>query len=228
MKTLGIIVSAGSGRRFGDSLPKQFHLINGIAVIERTLICFEGSSIIGKVCLVVDNKYIHNYTKIIKKYNFKKIFRIVPGGKERQNSVYNGLMSAGSDWDIVVVHDGVRPFMTEKLLSSVVRAAEEFGAAVPGIKPYDTLKVKTRYSNVKKTLNRDMICSIQTPQAFRYEILKRAHLQARKEKYIGTDDAELVEHIGKRVKIVDGDYRNIKITTKYDIVIGNAIARSLL
>jgi 2-C-methyl-D-erythritol 4-phosphate cytidylyltransferase len=227
MRTLGIIVSAGKGKRFGDSLPKQFHLINGIPVIARALFCFERSNLIDKICLVIDNKYMRYYEKKIKKYKLKKIFNIVHGGKERQDSVYNGLMSSGNNWDIVVVHDGVRPFVSEELLNSVVRAAEKFGAAIPGVKPYDTLKVKSKSGIVKETLKRDMICAVQTPQAFRYEILKKAHLQARQDKYTGTDDAELVERIGKKVKIVEGDYRNIKITTKYDLIIGSAIAESL-
>ncbi len=224
MKTLAIIVSAGRGKRFGDSLPKQFHLIGGIPVIARTLLCFDRSKIIDKICLVIDKRYEDYYHRINKKYKIRKIFNIVHGGKERQQSVYNGLMSSGDGWDMVVVHDGVRPMVTEELLRAVLRAAKKFGSAIPGVKPYDTLKVKSKHSDVERTLDRDIISSIQTPQAFRYDILKEAHIRALKEKYTGTDDAELVERLGKRVKIVEGDYRNIKITTKYDI----AIAETLL
>ncbi len=227
MKTLAIIVSAGRGKRFGDSLPKQFHLIAGIPVIARTLLCFERSKIIDKICLVIDRRYEDYYQRINKRYKFQKIFNIVQGGKERQHSVYNGLMSSGEEWDIVVIHDGVRPLVTEELLRCVVGAAKKFGSAVPGVNPYDTLKIKSRHSYVEETLDREIISSIQTPQAFRYDIIKEAHVRALKEKYIGTDDAELVERLGRKVRIVEGDRRNIKITTKYDIAIAEALLKFL-
>lgn len=228
MKTLAIIVSAGKGKRFGDILPKQFHLINGVPVIAKTLLCFENSDIIDKICLVIDNKLIEKYEKILKKYRIKKVLKIVSGGKERQDSVYNGLFKSGNNWDIVVVHDGVRPFVTESLLESVVVAAKKYGAAIPGIKPVDTLKISSHNSYVKETIDRDKISVIQTPQAFRSDILRRAHIVAKEKNYRGTDDAELVEKIGLKVKIIEGDYKNIKITTKYDIIIGSVIDKFLI
>jgi len=228
MKTAAIIVSAGSGKRFGSTVPKQFHQIDRIPVIVRALWCFEKTSSINAICLVIQKKYMDHYRSLINKYRFKKIYWIIQGGRERQESVYNGLSAIGDGWDMVVVHDGVRPFVSNKLLKAVLQSAVRFGASVPGIKPVDTIKISNNNNFVLKTLERNSLCAIQTPQAFRYDILKRAHEKARDENYVGTDDAELVERCGFRVKIVNGDYRNIKITQKHDIVLGEAIARYLL
>lgn len=227
MKTAGIIVSAGKGSRFGGSLPKQFYPLIGKPVVAWSLLCFERSELIDEIYLVIDLKYLKKYQKIIDEYGIKKIIKIVKGGRERQYSVFNGINSIEGKCDIVVVHDAVRPFVTDTLLSKIIRTAQRFGSAVPGVKAIDTLKAVNK-NFVERTIDRKHIYAIQTPQAFRYEILKSAHIKARESKYTGTDDAELVEMAGGRVRIVEGDYRNVKITTKYDILIGEAIARSLL
>lgn len=225
MKVLGIIVAAGEGKRFGSKIPKQFHLISGIPVIARTLTVFEKSDLIHGVIVVCSNKFKKKTKEIIKKFGIKKVFKIVNGGRTRQDSVYNGLISAGEEWEIVLVHDGVRPFVTEEIIVKVVNEAIHYGAAIPGIRPLDTVKIKKDDGNVETTVERDRTVLIQTPQAFRQEILREAHIEARRQKYTGTDDAELVERIGKQVRVVDGDYRNIKITTNYDIVLANAIIK---
>lgn len=223
MKVLGIIVAAGEGKRFRDKLPKQFHMLGGMPAIARTLMTFEKSGLINGVIVVCNNKFKKKTRKIIKECGIKKVFKIVNGGKKRQDSVYNGLISAGEGWDIVVIHDGVRPFVTEEIIAKVVKAAIRYGAAIPGVRPLDTVKVKNDDGNIETTIDRNSTVLIQTPQAFRPGILRQAHIEARKQKYIGTDDAELVERIGKHVRVVDGDYRNIKITTKYDMIVANAL-----
>lgn len=225
MKVLGIIVSAGKGRRFGGRIPKQFYKVGGVPVIGRTLATFDKASSVNEVCLVINPEYADPVKRIIKKYGIKKVSRIVEGGRERQYSVYNGLKASGEGWDIVVVHDGVRPLLTVKLLDRVISSAVRFGAAIPAVPPVDTLKVKTTHGYVKMTLDRSSIVAVQTPQAFRYDLLLSAHEKARNDGYLGTDDADLVERMGAKVRLVEGDYKNLKITTRYDILVAEAILR---
>ncbi|TFG94663.1 MAG: 2-C-methyl-D-erythritol 4-phosphate cytidylyltransferase, partial [Calditrichales bacterium] len=148
---------------------------------------------------------------------FKEKFSIVIGGKERQDSVYNGLQALPSQSEIVVVHDGVRPFVSPHLLLQSIQTASEFGACVAAVPVKDTIK-RVAEGRVIETVPREELWQIQTPQTFRFSILKDAHEKARKSTYYSTDESSLVEWAGYPVRIVQGDYFNIKLTTMEDLL----------
>jgi 2-C-methyl-D-erythritol 4-phosphate cytidylyltransferase len=147
----------------------------------------------------------------------KKEIKLVAGGKKRQDSVYNGLIAVGENNGIVIIHDGVRPFVNKEMLESCVRGAIKHGACIIGVPVQDTLKRISRSGDIEKTIERNNIWLAQTPQAFQYEILRKAHENARLKGHAGTDDAFLVEQMGTSVKIIKGNKNNIKITTREDL-----------
>lgn len=146
---------------------------------------------------------------------------IVSGGIERQHSVYNGLQAV-KEGEIVLIHDGARPFIRLEKIHELVKEAQEHGAAIPAVPMKDTVK-KVRNGMAEETVERSSLWAVQTPQAFRVSLVLEAHKRAQEEGYIGTDDASLVERMGKKVKIVEGDYRNIKLTTPDDLLFAEAI-----
>jgi 2-C-methyl-D-erythritol 4-phosphate cytidylyltransferase len=156
----------------------------------------------------------------------KKVTAIVPGGKERQDSVYNGLLALSRDTDIVVVHDGARPLLRSDTLSSVIAAAQMHGAAACAVPAKDTVKLADDEGFVTSTLPRGLIWLVQTPQAFRYELILEAHRRAHEKNIFATDDTALVESLGKPVKLVMGSYDNIKITTPVDLDVALSIIRA--
>ena len=152
--------------------------------------------------------------------------KVVPGGKQRQDSVYNALKYLPKDTELVAVHDGARPLLCEKMVKALVEAAVRWGAAVPGVPVKDTLKMVNESGLVTATLERSSIYSIQTPQVFDYRTLLDAYRQAYAEGVYGTDDASLYERYCGSVKVVPGDYRNLKITTAEDLVMAAALLKS--
>jgi len=153
----------------------------------------------------------------------KNRLNLVPGGEQRQNSVYNGLQAIDKKTDTVVIHDGVRPFIQPDELESCILGARKFGACILGIPAGDTIKYVGKSGFIEKTLARDSIWLAQTPQAFKYELITRAHETARRDGYTGSDDASLVERLGVGVKIINGSKNNIKITVREDLVIARAM-----
>lgn len=173
--------------------------------------------LIDEVVVVVapeDQQYC--IEKVIKPYDFQAHINLSEGGKTRQESVFNGLQLVTEDCDIVLIHDGVRPFVNLELIENLLTAAGQFGAATAAVPVKDTIKVVDDDGFVVKTLSRKNLWATQTPQTFRYEVIKEAH-QKFKNTRNATDDASLVEQLGYKVKIVMGDYRNIKITTPEDL-----------
>jgi 2-C-methyl-D-erythritol 4-phosphate cytidylyltransferase/2-C-methyl-D-erythritol 2,4-cyclodiphosphate synthase len=163
--------------------------------------------------------------ELIDKYSLTKVTTIVAGGKKRQDSVNNGLAAINGKCDVVVIHDAVRPFVTQELIIQVVAAAKTTGAASAGVKAKDTIKETKKDNMVAATIPRQNLWLTQTPQAFKFELLKKAYKMAYDEKFYGTDDASLVERIGKKVKMIKGYYENIKITTREDILIADALMK---
>ena len=161
--------------------------------------------------------------EIVSSYSLPKLHRIVPGGKERSHSVYQGLKALPEDCSWVGVHDGVRPFFTLSLLERVINTAKAYGAAIPGVPVKDTIKVCDEKGMVTGTPPRHSLWSIQTPQAFRRDWLVEAYKKAKEYNITATDDAGLVERLGKPVKVVRGDYENIKITTPEDLALAELI-----
>ncbi|OPY12230.1 MAG: 2-C-methyl-D-erythritol 4-phosphate cytidylyltransferase [Syntrophus sp. PtaU1.Bin005] len=225
-KVVAIIPAGGSGRRMQSRNPKQYLLLDGKPVLVHTLLRLQQHSLIDEILLVVpeqDRSFV--VENIEKPYRLTKIREVISGGKERQDSVRNGLARVGDDCDIIVVHDGVRPFVAEETLSQVIGAALRFGAAIAGVPVTDTVKQSDGAGNISRTLNREALWLAQTPQAFGRRILQEAYLKAAEEDFHGTDDASLVEHLGIPVKLIPGSYRNIKITTPDDLVLAGAFLK---
>jgi 2-C-methyl-D-erythritol 4-phosphate cytidylyltransferase len=219
MQVSAIIAAGGKGKRMNSSLSKQFLCIKGHPIISYTLNAFESFDKINEVILVVGSGDIDYVQKeIIKKYHYKKV-RLVEGGKERQDSVYNGLRELSPQTDIVVIHDGVRPFVKKDLIMKSIEAAMVYKAAGVAVPVKDTIKVVDDFGMVKHTPDRKTLWDIQTPQTFEYRLIMRAYEEAMHDGFYGTDDAVLVERLGHGVKIIEGAYENIKITTPEDIII---------
>lgn len=211
-----IVVAAGKGKRFGSS--KQFVLLKGKPVLDHCLERLEAHKDISEIILVLRNK------KFERRYleHYSKISAIANGGRRRQNSVISGFNRIDQkNTDIVLVHDGVRPLITGDLLDRVIDAAQKKGAAVPVIPLKDTLKL-VKGKDVLRTVARTGLFRVQTPQGFSYEVLKKALDKAVEDEYYGTDEAVLVERTGIEICAVEGDPRNIKVTTPDDIIIAEA------
>jgi 2-C-methyl-D-erythritol 4-phosphate cytidylyltransferase len=225
-KVVAIIPAGGSGRRMQSSNPKQYLLISGKPVIAQTLLKFQQAPLVDDILLVVpENDLFSVRENIVNPYYLSKIRNVIAGGRERQDSVRNGLIHVRDDHDLVVIHDGVRPFVTENMLDRLVDAALQYGAAVAGVPAKDTVKEVNQDGNVSRTLKRETIWLAQTPQVFRRQIILEAYARAADDDYRGTDDASLVEHLGVPVKMIFGGYNNIKITTPEDLVLAEAFLK---
>jgi len=223
-----VIVAAGKSTRMNMDINKQYLEIGGMPVLAHALNVFEKCMEIDEIILVVNSEEI-SYCKnnIIDKYGFKKIAKVVPGGDERQFSVYNGLKQVNGKCEIVLIHDGARPFITEDIILEGIEKTKEFGAACIAVPMKDTVKVVGNGDVIESTPDRNKLWAVQTPQIFRYELIMKAYEKACKDGYTGTDDTVLVERLGYNVHVVLGNYYNIKITTKEDLVIAEAIAEAI-
>lgn len=220
-----VIAAAGQGSRMKTRLNKQFILLKAHPVLAYCLDFFEKQDMVDEIVVVTSEKELdYCQREIVNKYRYRKVSAVLPGGKERQDSVWEGLKYLSPDTEFVAVHDGARPLLSSDVLRRLLSAAQEWGAAIPGVASKDTLKMVDKDSFVRQTIDRSMVYSIQTPQVFRYSELREAYRLAWEENYYATDDAALFEKYIGRVKLVAGDYNNIKITTPEDLM----IARSLL
>ena len=220
-----VIVAAGTGSRMNMGINKQFIKLEGKEIIAYTIEKFYNNSNIEDIVVVVKEDESEFFKKeILDKYNFKNV-KIAYGGKERQDSVYNGLKLLDEKCDVVLIHDGARPFVSDKIIDKSIEEAKEHKAIVVGVPVKDTIKVIDNDKNIVDTPNRSVLWAVQTPQTFDYNILIDAYKDAFKNKFYGTDDAMLVERIGYKVKMLEGSYNNIKITTQEDLNIGSQIFR---
>ena len=220
-----VIVAAGTGSRMNMGINKQFIKLEGKEIIAYTIEKFYNNSNIEDIVVVVKEDESEFFKKeILDKYNFKNV-KIAYGGKERQDSVYNGLKLLEEKCDVVLIHDGARPFVSDKIIDKSIEEAKEHKAIVVGVPVKDTIKVIDNDKNIVDTPNRSVLWAVQTPQTFDYNILIDAYKDAFKNKFYGTDDAMLVERIGYKVKMLEGSYNNIKITTQEDLNIGSQILR---
>jgi 2-C-methyl-D-erythritol 4-phosphate cytidylyltransferase len=226
MKVVAIIPAAGVGRRMQKETPKQYLTLGGRPILASTLAVFENLPEITEITVVAQPAALQFcQNQVIAPSGFKKVLRLVPGGKERQDSVYNALkvLHRQNDWDLIVVHDGVRPFVTSEEVRRVIRAAWEHGAAILALPAQDTVKKVDRQGKIQKTLSRQDIWLAQTPQAFRAPIIWRAFVEAYGREFYGTDEASLVEALGIPVMVEPGSPFNIKVTTPEDLVLAEAI-----
>lgn len=226
MKTSVIIAAAGKGERMQMNYNKQYILLSGKPIVAHTIEVFENMDLIYEIILVVGKGEINPVKEdIIYKYNFKKVNKIVEGGKERQYSVYNGLKAVSSDCDMVLVHDGARPFITGSIIEKSIETAKDSGACIVAVRVKDTIKAVNENMEVVHTPDRDSLWAVQTPQAFRYRLLLEAYEKLRIDDMKVTDDAMLIEKLGHTVKIIEGSYENIKITTSEDLILSEGILK---
>jgi len=221
-----VIVAAGRGKRMGESINKVFLNLNGKPVLYHTINAFENLPVVQEIILVVskgDIKYCEE--NIVNKFRFAKVKKIVEGGEERQQSVFNGLMSVNEKATIIAIHDGARPLITSEVILQAIEAAYLYKAVGVGVPVKDTIKVVNNQNVVINTPDRRTLWSIQTPQVFEKEIILNAHKKAIADGFAGTDDTVLIERMGIDVMLVEGDYKNIKITTPEDLIIAEAFLK---
>ncbi len=228
MRTLAIVLAGGAGKRMGSSTNKQFLLLDNKPILVHCLQVFEECKPVDGVYLVVNQRDLPLIQEeILEAYKFNKIVKLVIGGRLRQDSVRNGLEAIDEPCDIVVVHDAARPFVSPAFIEKSIFLMEMFDAIIPAMPVKDTIKVISKEGFVSKTLERDSLWNVQTPQTFKYELIAKAYKEGMAKKLIGYDDAPFVEHLGKRVKVVEGSPYNIKITTPEDLVIAKGILSQL-
>ena len=216
MSVSAVVPAGGSGTRMGGPVPKQFQSLNGKPILFYTLKTLQDSGVISEIVLVVPEKeYKAACADWLGKPEIVK--KVVIGGEKRQDSVFNGFVEVSQDTEIVLVHDGVRPLLSQKMISESIDAAREYGAAITAIPVSDTIKRVVSSGLVSETIDREGLWRVQTPQAFRYPLLKEAFEKANSENFYGTDEGTLIEHLGKPVKIVEGSEQNIKITRPEDL-----------
>ncbi|TYO96825.1 2-C-methyl-D-erythritol 4-phosphate cytidylyltransferase [Geothermobacter ehrlichii] len=219
-----VIPAAGMGRRMGSETSKQFLQLGGRPILAHTLDLFERHSAIDHLVLVVPAREQELCRQqVVGPGGYRKLRAMVDGGVERQDSVRLGLRAClAADDDLVLIHDGVRPLFDAALIEPLLAAARETGGAIVGVPVKDTVKV-VEDSLIAGTPRRDRLWLAQTPQAFPFAVIREAHERALADGHVGTDDASLVERLGRPVAVVRGDYRNIKITTPEDLILAEAL-----
>ena len=226
MSVCAIVPAGGSGTRMGGTVPKQFQSLNGKQILHHTIKTLQNYEAISEIILVVPEKeYETANTDWLGKLEIVK--KIVIGGEKRQDSVYNGFCEGSQDSEILLVHDGVRPFLSQKMIADSIDAAREYGAAITAIPVHDTIKRVDTSGLVSQTIDREGLWRVQTPQAFRYSLLLDAFNKAKSENFYGTDEGALIEHLGEPVKIVEGLEQNIKITRPEDLELSKAFISRL-
>jgi len=211
-----VILAGGYSRRMRLQTPKQLVKIDQKPVLAYTLDTFERCKLVQSIILVVHRKYTSQCRKLIKKYKYTKVEQLVIGGRTRQQSVFNALKRI-KDCDYLVIHDGVRPLVSQKIVLRIIKAVKSFSAVTCAVKTVDTI-VEAKNGFISFVLCRNKLMAIQTPQAFRFDLIFRAHQIARKKGIINaSDDTQLLLGLKKKVKLIEGSYRNIKITTLSDL-----------
>jgi len=219
-----IIVASGKGIRMKGTMRKQYLDLSGRPVLAHSIMTFDSCSLVDEIVLVIPKEDIeYCQEKIISLLNLKNQINLIHGGAERQDSVFNGLQAINKNTEIVVIHDGVRPFIQLEELKECILGSKKFGACILGVPSSETIKRVDKSDIIETTLPRENIWLAQTPQAFQFDLILKAHEFARRDGYIGTDDASLVERMGEDVKIINGGRFNIKITNKEDLAIAKAM-----
>jgi len=223
-KVFVIVPAAGSGTRIGGGIKKQFLPLRGKPIIVHTLQQFEHCPDVDEVALALPESAMSEMEAIVGRFRLHKVSKMIVGGAKRQDSVrhvLNRLLL--KDSDIILVHDGVRPFVEIKRIAHLLKVCKEYDAAVLAVQPKDTIRRSTGGGFFDQTLDRTALWLIQTPQAFRAKLLVKAFEKAKKDKFYSTDEAALVERLGVKIRIVEGSYDNIKITTLEDLELGQLI-----
>ncbi|WP_368489113.1 2-C-methyl-D-erythritol 4-phosphate cytidylyltransferase [Clostridium sp. BJN0013] len=220
-----IIVAAGKGKRMKMPINKQFIYIQGRPILYYSISVFSKNPLIDGIVLVcAEDEIEYCKQEIVKKYNLDKVIKIVIGGKERQDSVFNGLKVL-ENCDVVLIHDGVRPFVTDRIIEDGIKYSNMYGACACGIMPKDTIKIKNKEGFTYKTLKRKELFMAQTPQCFKYDLIYDCHKKLINNRIQVTDDTTAVEYFGNKVYLYEGSYDNIKITTPEDLFIAENILK---
>jgi 2-C-methyl-D-erythritol 4-phosphate cytidylyltransferase len=226
MKTIAIIPAGGAGKRMGGGVPKQYLSLAGVPILVHTLRVFQCSSLIDEILLVVPEGDIPAVRRdLVQRYRISKVSSVHHGGRERQDSVRNALAHLRDEHEVIVIHDGVRPFVTGEMIERAITGAKEFGAVTVGVPIRDTVKAVDAAREVVRTVCREGLWLTQTPQAFRREVILAAYARAEADGFYGTDEASLVERTGIPVRMILGDEDNIKVTMPEDLVRGDMILR---
>lgn len=212
-RVIAIIVAAGRGKRLGSSLPKQFLKVRGRTILEMSVGAFEQNKYVDEIFVAANADYCELTEKLCR--GFSKLKKIVAGGAERQDSVRAALDCLRGENGIVLVHDAARPFVSEAVINAVIEGTADFGAAIPTVPAKDTIRQVDGTGS--RTLQRETLARVQTPQGFRISLLKHAFEKAQAEGFLGTDDASLVERMGINISMVQGENANRKITTREDL-----------
>ncbi len=223
-----LIAAAGMSNRMGGNISKQFIQLGDRPVLAHTIQAFEESDIVDEIILILKEEDIEYCRQnIVKKYKFNKVTKLIRGGKERQDSVHNGIMALDPKSDIIISHDGARPFVTDKMIRDSVKKAITDGAAVVGVPVTDTIKMLRdgEGNQIDYTPKRSLLFAAQTPQTFKRDILVYAYEKAQEDDALGTDDSSLVERLGIKVAMVEGAYSNIKLTTPEDIRLAESLIK---
>lgn len=224
LKRVALVAAAGSGSRFNSEKNKQFLVLDGYPVLALTLLKLSKSNYIDEIIIVARDCDIVLINKLINDFSISKIASIIPGGKTRQESIYNGLNEI-SDNSVVIIHDGARPFFPVEKLSNLIDSAIKFGGAALGVIPKDTVAIIDNKGIFKDITKRDSLRNMQTPQVFKASLIKEAHLKALEESMEFTDDCSLFTYYGGKCLISDGSYDNIKITVPEDLVIAEQLIK---
>ena len=220
-----IVLAGGRGKRMGSATSKQYIELNGKPILYYTLKKFIDNKLINKIILVIPEDEIEYCKKeVLERYDLK-IDELALGGKERQDSVYNGLKKAAGS-DIVLIHDGARPFISEKIINQGIKYARIYKAAAPGVMPKDTIKVKDEDDFSKDTPLRSSLVAVQTPQIFDYKMIRECHEKVKEQNIQVTDDTMVAELFGNKVYLYEGEYTNIKITTPEDLVLAEYLVKN--
>ena len=219
-KVTAVIVAAGSGTRMGSDVPKQFLKIGGRTILETTVAVFDKNEYVDDILVLTNRDFVAFCQELCGP--FERVRAVLPGGKERQDTVYEAVRRL-PDGELVLIHDGVRPYVTDTVIAGVLAGAMSAGAAVPAVASKDTVRQTVTSEegggeiSSSRTLDRKTLFQVQTPQGFRSSILRQAYEKAYEDGFLGTDDAGLAERIGQPILLTEGDYANIKITTREDL-----------
>ena len=218
MTAVAVIVAGGQGTRIEGKLPKQFLNLGDRPILAHCVQSFESCQMVDQIVLVVPEDYLGYCSEaIVDQYDFRKVKKIVCGGRERQESVYLGLKACPKSTNVVAIHDGVRPFVSPQKISEAIELCEQKRAVILALPVKDTIK-RVEGNSVVTTLDRKKLWLVQTPQVFEFSLILDAYERAIEDEFAGTDDAMLVERLGHQVTVVEGEYQNIKITTAEDLV----------
>lgn len=222
IKVAVIIAAGGKGERMKAEIPKQFISLHNKPIIVHTLRKFAGCPGVQKIILIVPENEVAETDLLVSKWNIVKNTEVIAGGKTRQHSVWNGLRKIPAEIEIVMVHDGVRPFISEKIISKCIEETKKWGAVITAVPVSDTVKEVVNNS-VSRTLDRSKLWRVQTPQCFKKEILTKAYKKAWETNQTATDDSALVEKTGYTVRVIQGEEKNIKITSPEDLKIAEKL-----